>query len=247
MNVDMKKSKTKWGMIAVSAIIILIPIILYFILPSWQSWLKEAWDVLTSNNEARIEAWVEDMGWYAPVAIVVLMTLQMFLFVVPSWLLMVISVMAYGAWAGGALAVLAVAVASAIGYGIGKAAGEPAMKKVLGEKKDAWIRRETDRYGFWAIIITRLNPLLSNDAISVLGGALRMGFWKFLSATLAGIIPLVILIGVLGQNASSMKTSLIWLSVVSLLGLGFKIWWDKRQDRREAAGTPEAAETTPAD
>lgn len=234
--------KPKYWLIAVSAVVLLTPVVLYFILPGWQNWINEAWAVLTSKNEARIEAWVNDLGWYAPAAIVALMTIQMFLFVIPSWLLMVISVMAYGAFAGGALAVFAVAVASAIGYGIGKAAGEPAMKKVLGEKKDAWIRKETDRYGFWAIIITRLNPLLSNDAISVLGGALRMGFWKFLMATLAGIIPLVIIIGLLGHNAESMKTSLFWLSGVSLLGLGFKIWWDKRQDRHEAEASDKTAQ-----
>ncbi len=39
-----------------------------------------------------------------------------------------------------------------------------------------------DDYGFWAIIVTRINPFLSNDAISFVGGLLRMGYWKFIGA-----------------------------------------------------------------
>ncbi len=66
------------------------------------------------------------------------------------------------------------------------------MKKILGTKTEGKIANFIDDYGFWAVFITRLNPFLSNDAISFVAGMLRMGYWKFISATLAGIAPLTI-------------------------------------------------------
>ena len=77
------------------------------------------------------------------------------------------------------------------------------------------------------MVIARLNPLLSNDGISLLGGILRMGFLKFLGATLAGIAPLAVLIAIFGSEWETMKTGLIWISVVSLIGLAAKIWFDR--------------------
>jgi len=52
-------------------------------------------------------------------------------------------------------------------------------------------------YGFWAIIVTRVNPFLSNDAISFVGGLLRMGYWKFIAAALVGIAPLTSFIAIM--------------------------------------------------
>jgi len=150
-------------------------------------------------------------------------------------LLVVVAVLAHGGWGGGSTAFVAILVAGSVGYGVGKWIGEGTLVRWLGEKKDRRLRQETERYGFWAIVITRLNPLFSNDSISIVAGALRLGFWKFLSATTAGILPLVIFIGILGQEASAMKTGLMWLSIISLLGLGIKIAWDKHQDQQETA------------
>lgn len=211
------------------------PIILYFLGDGWQSWVNESWAVLTSGSETRIRAWLDPLGGWGPLLVIVLMTIQMFLVVIPSWLLMVVAVLAYGGWGGGSTAFVAILVAGSVGYGVGKWIGEGTLVRWLGEKKDRRLRQETDCYGFWAIVITRLNPLFSNDAISIVAGALRLGFWKFLSATTAGILPLLIFIGILGQEASAMKTGLMWLSIISLLGLGIKIAWDKHQDQQETA------------
>ena len=86
-----------------------------------------------------------------------------------------------------------------------------------------------EKYGFWAVIITRLAPFLSNDAISFVGGILRMGYWKFIGATLAGILPLAALIGYLGENRERLKSGLIRVSVISLvLFIGYVIYNRKK-------------------
>ena len=74
-----------------------------------------------------------------------------------------------------------------------------------------------DEYGIWAIIIARISPFLSNDAVSFVAGFATMRYWQFILATMAGIVPLTILLAWLGENNERLKTGLIWVSVVSLV------------------------------
>src|SRR5687767_3585592 len=64
----------------------------YFIFPGFNEGVKEAFDVLTSDDESRIESWVAQFGMMGPVVIILAMTVQMFLFIVPNVLLMMIAI-----------------------------------------------------------------------------------------------------------------------------------------------------------
>ncbi|WP_373055639.1 TVP38/TMEM64 family protein [Zunongwangia sp. H14] len=86
-------------------------------------------------------------------------------------------------------------------------------------------------YGFWAVIIARVSPVLSNDATSFVAGLLRMGYWKFIAATLAGIIPLTGAIAYLGGNFQRLKSGLIWISAVSLVLLIIYIIYDRKKKK----------------
>ncbi len=216
----------------VSAAVIVVLVGSYWLFPDYKGFVDEMFTVLTSDDPERIEAWVEDFGWIGPALIIVLMTAQMFLIVIPSWILMVIAVLAYGQLWGTLISVGAVLLASTVGYFIGSAVGTHTVSKLLGEKTERRVRIEACRYGTWAVIISRLSPLFSNDAISFVGGLLKMGYLRFILATLAGILPLALLIAVFGEDASSMKTGLIWISIISLLGLVAKIIYDKRKAKR---------------
>jgi len=214
-------------MLIVSMSLLAVLISLYWLWPDYRKFFQEAWEVLTSGDESRIQDWVAGFGALGPAIIVFLMILQMFLLLVPSWLLMVIAVLAYGPVWGTLISIVAIAVASSFGYGAGSLIGKHTIVKLIGERNAEKVKEETDRYGLWAVVIARLNPLLSNDGISLLGGILRMGFLKFLGATLAGIAPLAVLIAIFGSEWETMKTGLIWISVVSLIGLAAKIWFDR--------------------
>ena len=101
------------------------------------------------------------------------------------------------------------------------------VSKLLGKKTGKKIEGFIDDFGFWAVIVTRLNPFLSNDAISFVGGMLRMGYWRFIGATMVGILPLTAYIAIVGESTDSLKTGLLWGSAVSLVAFGAYIWWKK--------------------
>ena len=203
----------------------------YFFIPEVGNFLDEAWSVLTGDDEDRIRSWVDGFGWFGPVLLVLAMIAQMFLLIVPTILLMVVSVLAYGPIWGSAIIFASVFAASSVGYLIGSYFGDAIVTRVIGKRSGKKIEGFLDDYGFWAIIVTRINPFLSNDAISFVGGLLRMGYWKFIAATMVGIAPLTIFIAIMGKSTDSLKTGLLWGSLVSLVLFGAYVQWDGRRKR----------------
>lgn len=203
----------------------------YFLIPEVKELLDEAWSVLTSDDEERVQKWVSGFGWLGPIVLVLAMIAQMFLLVVPSILLMVVSVLAYGPIWGSVIIIASVYAASTVGYFIGSYFGDTIVKRIIGKKSEKKVASFLDDYGFWAVIVTRLNPFLSNDAISFVGGLLRMGYWKFMGATLVGIAPLTAFIAIFGKSIDELKMGLLWGSVISLLAFGAYIWWDKKHKK----------------
>lgn len=223
-----KKSKLP---LYLSFFIVAISVASYFLVPSVNDFFNEAWNVLTSDDEARVKQWVEGFGWLGPIVIILAMIIQMFLIVIPTILLMIVAILAYGPIWGSLLIFIAVMIASSVGYMIGRYMGSSLIKRLLGEKTTKKVISFIKDYGFWAIVITRINPFLSNDAISFVAGILKMNYLKFVGATALGISPLILLIAITGQNTDSLKTGLLWGSIGSLIIFGAYIWWDKRETR----------------
>ncbi|MFW5872421.1 MAG: TVP38/TMEM64 family protein [bacterium] len=221
--------QSKWPLI-ISLLLLLIIVASYFIFPGVEKQVNEAYQVLTSGNKEKISSWVSQLGIWGPIFIIVAMIMQMFLLVIPSPLLMVVSVLAYGPFWGAFIAICAVFAAATIGYWIGRLLGVVIIYKLVGQKKEEQIEYYVDRYGAWAVVITRISPMLSNDIISFVSGILKMGYWKFIGATVAGITPLAILIAYFGENNDRLKNGLLWTSVISLVIFIIYIIYDRKKN-----------------
>lgn len=199
----------------------------YFIIPGYQSFIDEAWRILTSGNDQQISQWIEQFGFWGPLFIVLLTIAQMFLLIINITLLVLISILAYGPLWGSLLGISSICIASTIGYFIGQALGRQTIHKLIGENTEQKIENFMKNYGAGAVGIARFSPFLSNDAISFVAGILKMSYWKFMAATLAGITPLVILIAWMSEDMERLKTGLIWISAISLAAFIGYIVYDK--------------------
>ncbi|MCB2408681.1 TVP38/TMEM64 family protein [Hymenobacter lucidus] len=217
--------------------VLLVLVACYFLWPAFQTTAKEAFTVLKSGEQEQVSAWIQQFGLWGPVVIVAAMVLQMFLVVVNVVLLILVAILAYGPWWGSLLALAGVVTASSVGYWIGHSAGEALVDRLIGEKNEQKMVREVQRYGTWAVVIARLSPALSDDAVSFVAGVARLGYWRFLAATVAGVVPLIALLAWLGENSDRLKTGLWWVSGVSLLLFGAYVWWDKRRAKAEPETT----------
>ena len=226
-----KKSKAP---LYISGLVVAAVVLAYIFIPAVRDFLQEAWRTLSSGDEQRIETWVSQFGLVGPVVIVIAMILQMFLLIIPTIALMVVAIIAYGPIWGSLIVFAAVFAASTVGYLIGTYLGPVIVEKLIGRKAEKKISDFIERYGFWAVFITRLNPLLSNDAVSFVAGVLKMGYWKFIAATLTGIAPLIIFVAIMGRSDESLLNGLLWGSVASLIAFVLYVVWDKRKNKEQA-------------
>lgn len=212
----------------VSGSIIAALVLSYYLFPGYQHFVDTAYSVLTSGDRSRISAWVDRLGFWGPAFIILAMIVQMFLLVIPSPLLMVVSVLAYGPFWGAALSILAIGISATVGYWLGRYLGDVTVYRLIGERKEKQLEEYVEKYGLWVIVITRFAPMLSNDAISLVGGMLRMNYWKFFGATLLGITPLAVLIAYFGENNERLRNGLLWTSAISLLFFISYVIYDHR-------------------
>ena len=215
--------------IALSLLVILVGC--YFVFPGFKSTVNEIFDVLVSKDETKIEAWVQHFGLGGPLVLILVMIVQMFLFVVPNILVMVISIVLYGPVWGAIISLVGVFCSSSLGYLLGRYLGPVTVNRLIKPTTQMKISDFIERYGVGAIAITRLASL-SNDSLSIVAGLLKMSYKKYILATLAGITPLIILLALYGRNGRIEK-ALIWIAGISLVLLFIYIFIDKKRRAKE--------------
>lgn len=224
-----------WPIIA-SLLLIAILVASYFVFPDFNAFANEAYTVLLSDDDAAIKRWVEELGFWGPLFIILAMVVQMFLIFIPSPLLMVVAVLAYGPVWGALLAIVSIMISSTIGYFVGAMIGKNALYRLLGKSKEQKMEGYVADYGLWVVIISRVSPAFSNDAISFVAGILKMKYLHFIAATFVGITPLAVLIGWFGENNDRLQAGLIWTSIIcAVLFVGYLIF-DRRRKKKIRLG-----------
>ena len=210
-----------------SGTVLIFLVILYFYHDPFREAVKEAWNVLLSEDRERIRDYVKQFGVLGPLAIIVFIILQMFLIIFPSWLPIIVGVLAYGFWWGVLINLTGVGIASTIGFFIGKK-----FKGILGnknyEKWKYWIKN----YSFGTVVLFRISPFFSNDAISFIAGIFRMSYKKFIMATYAGMIPLSLAVGYFSTDVDKLENGLYWIGGVGAVLYGLYIFMDYKKRKK---------------
>lgn len=209
--------------------------VVYAFSPDLQQEVKQAFAYAKEGERQALAEWFKQFGYWGPVGIVLFMVLQMFLIVFPSWLPMIVANIGYGPIGGTLIAILAVACASTVGYILGRSLSQPLIDRLVGKKQGRKLEGLVGRYGFGIVVLFRLSPLLSTDAISIVAGALRMPYWRYMLATLAGITPLAAAIAYFVKDLDQLERGLYWLGGAGLLLYGIYIWLDLRRRRSHSS------------
>jgi uncharacterized membrane protein YdjX (TVP38/TMEM64 family) len=226
-----KKKKSIWPLV-VSAILIGLLIVLFFTNKSFSEEIKDAYHVLTSDDSDKIGKWVSKYGIWGPLVLILAMVVQLIFIFIPSVLIMVIAVLAYGPYIGTLITIVGITVSASLGYVIGDYFGEFTIEKIIGKTTAEKIEAFVNRYGIWTIIVVRASPFLSHDAVSLIGGVVEMSYRRFIFATLVGSAPLLLLVAIFGQSMESLKPGLIIGSIISIVVFIFYIILDKRRQKR---------------
>lgn len=207
----------------------------YFLFPGFKNGVNEIFHLLVNKDDEKIEAWVQKFGVAGPLILIIIMIVQMFLFVVPNILVMVIAIVIYGPLWGGLISLVGVFCSSSLGYLLGRYLGPVTVNKLIKTETQLKISHFIEHYGVGAIAITRLASL-SNDSLSIVAGLLKMSYRRYILATLAGIIPLIVLLALYGRNGR-IERALIWIAGISLvLLIGYIIVDKKRKPTTRRVG-----------
>jgi len=202
----------------------------YFILPDFKTDIDEGFQVLTSGDEDRIKDWVSQFGLWGPIVIIFSLVIQMFMFIVPNILLIMISILSYGPFWGALLAWFGVFLASTVGYLIGNRLSPVVVQRLVSEKTRRNLKDFIRTYGMKAIIVLRLSTL-SNDGLSLVAGLLNMEYKRFITATMIGVTPIIIALAIFGKDGRIEK-GILWVGIVLIVGLVLYIVVDMRRKKK---------------
>jgi uncharacterized membrane protein YdjX (TVP38/TMEM64 family) len=162
-----------------------------------------------------------------------LMVLQALAAPLPAFLVTFANGLAFGTFWGGMLSLASATLAAAISFGIAHALGRTVVEALVGRQSLGSADRWFARYGAYAVFGARLIPIVSFDVISYAAGLTRMGFFRFMLATVLGMAPATFVYSYLGGHAPQYMNVL--LVVFGLVVLGAVV---AALLRRRRAGKP---------
>jgi membrane protein DedA with SNARE-associated domain len=158
--------------------------------------------------EPIVDVATEFIGSAGVVAVFLLMTLESACIPVPSEAIMLFAgfsvsegdLTLFGVVAAGVLGNL---VGSWIAYAVGYYGRLDLLEKNklihISPKHLKWADDWFERYGGWTVFFSRMLPIV-RTFISLPAGVAKMPFWRFSAYTLAGCIPWVLMLALIGQS-----------------------------------------------
>jgi membrane protein DedA with SNARE-associated domain len=116
---------------------------------------------------------------------------------VASTAVMVVLGAAFGVAGGAALALLVAVGALVVGAGLGRAGRRP-FETVLGRDRRR-VEALVDRYGAFAVVVSRPVPLLA-ESVAIVAGAGGMPWPRLLAAGVAGTLPVAVVLAAVGAR-----------------------------------------------
>lgn len=224
-----KKTISKIVLIA----IILLTVVLYFVVPSFNATMNNFVSKLGSLNLESVIELIRSYGAYAAVISFFLMILQSILSPIPALLITLSNAAVFGWWKGALLSFWSSMAGAALCFYIARTLGRDVVEKITTKTGLAKVDEFFERYGKNSILICRLLPFVSFDIVSYAAGLTPIKFWDFFIATGLGQLPATIVYSYLGNLAGSTKT--IFISIVCVVALSAlvymigKIYNDKKK------------------
>ncbi|RJF72708.1 TVP38/TMEM64 family protein [Deinococcus cavernae] len=201
------------------------------LIPDVRAFAHAGYAALRSPDPAVMQAFVGSLGWAGPLALMAAFVLQAVLPVIPALVMIAVTARAYGPVEGFLIVYTGTVLGAVAGYWLGRTVGNSLIRLLIGESARRKTYEFAERNGAQGVLMVRLMPVLSADAMNLVAGAARMPFRQFMLASAAGALPVTALVVWLSGDNARLMWGLGGLSaVVALLALGR--WWYTRHTRQ---------------
>lgn len=196
--------------------------------------LMETGALSTLTNEQALREWVGQLGFWGPLAIIVMMIIAIVMSPIPSGPIAMVAGATYGSVWGTAYVVIGAEAGALLAFCIARLLGYEVIHRWSRIRPMLdWLGKERSQTGLMLVVFaSRLVPFISFDAVSYAAGLTPLAFWRFLIATLAGVIPTAYLIVMFGEvmitaDSRGLTVALILISGVTLLPILAKLIWTR--------------------
>ena len=235
----MNQTKKKNNMTrALILLVLCLAGIVYLAVPSVNDWINHAASVLGSANVDAVIAYIRSFGPYAMVFSFFLMVFSSLIAPLPAFMITLSNAAIFGWWQGAILSWSSAMVGAALCFLLARGLGRDVVERFAGKGALASVEGYFEKYGTKTILVCRLLPFVSFDAISYFAGLTPLKFLPFFIATGLGQTPATIVYsyvgGMLTGGARLMMTGLLCLFALSILVTIIKQIYTDRQAKKAA-------------
>lgn len=205
--VQRTRPSTVWRNIGILAAAAGLFALAYFLFPGFRDGVGRGLRIMSSTDLAGaiegLRQYILSFGVWAPIVSAALMVLQSVLFPVPGQVVTITNGLLFGAFWGTLLSWGSSMIGATVCFFIARALGRPTVERLASKKALAVADKFFCRYGNNSVLVSRLIPVVSFDAVSYLAGVTSITFRGFIVATAIGQLPATIVYSVLGQNLTT--------------------------------------------
>ena len=227
-----KNNLTRLGILLVAALMLVV----YLAVPAVNGFVNEAVSVLGSANLDAVAEYIRSFGGYAVGFSFLLMVFSSVIAPLPAFMITLSNAAIFGWWQGAILSWSSAMVGAALCFFVARGLGRDVVEKFAGKGALAGVENYFEKYGTKTILVCRLLPFVSFDAVSYFAGLTPMKFVPFFLATGIGQTPATIVYsyvgGMLTGGARIMMTGLLCLFAISILVTILKQVYTEHQKKK---------------
>lgn len=229
-------------------IIVIVAIVLfalYFFVQPVRDFVGRASSVLASANVDAVVEYIRSFGAWAMLFSFCLMVFQSVLAPLPAFLITFANAAIFGWWQGAILSWTSSMAGAVLCFYIARGLGRDVVERFAGNGAIASVEGYFEKYGSKTILVCRLLPFVSFDAVSYFAGLTPIRFLPFVLATGLGQLPATIIYsyvgGMLTGGVKYFVTALLCIFSLGILVSIIKRVYNDRQ-AKAAARKPESHE-----
>ncbi len=160
--------------------------------------------------------WLSRLGWGGPLALGLLVALEVLFAPIPGWALAMAAGFLYGAWGGTLITWAGAMVGSIAAFWLARHFGRHRLVPYIPQKLRARFDHISQKEGFIILLAARVLPFTALDVLSYAAGLSRMSLWSFLAASALGFIPGTVALVAVGAQAAQIPhlNEAVYLAII---------------------------------
>ena len=201
---------------------VLAGLVLVALIAALVVWWEPIYEFL--SNPEQIRNWVEGLGAWGPIVIILLEMIQALLAPIPGQAIEAVSGYLYGPGLGTLFPMIGMAIGSFITFSLSRRFGRPLVVRLIGQKSMARLDDLVERGGAPFFFLIWLLPGAPDDLACVAAGLTPMPVRQFMLLMILGRLPGVFMSVLVGANVARIEP-IWWIALFAAIAIVALVLW----------------------